>query len=110
GFKFNTGSILKKMDILVHPSRFEGKSNTIDEAIYYGKPVVATNFDTVYEQITDGINGHIVSMDSECLYKKIVEVSENLKLSNCITKSITEEKKINKGKEFLDIIKKIGKD
>ena len=24
GFKFNTGSIVKKVDILVHPSRFEG--------------------------------------------------------------------------------------
>ena len=35
GFKFNTGSIVKNMDVLVHPSRFEGKSNTIDEALHY---------------------------------------------------------------------------
>ena len=40
---------VKKVDILVHPSRFEGKSNTIDEALYYTTPVVATNFETVFE-------------------------------------------------------------
>src|SRR5699024_2795541 len=47
GFKFNTGAILKDTTILVHPSKYEGKSNTIDEAKFYEVPVVATNFPTV---------------------------------------------------------------
>ena len=65
------------MDVLVHPSRFEGKSNTIDEALYYEIPVVATNFDTVYEQILNGENGFITNMNGNEIANKIFELYED---------------------------------
>src|SRR5690625_7889763 len=69
GFKFNTGEILKNTDILVHPSRYEGKSNTIDEAKYYEVPIVATNYPTVTEQLSNNFDSIITEMDSYSLYQ-----------------------------------------
>ncbi|PTF16342.1 glycosyltransferase, partial [Staphylococcus devriesei] len=110
GFKFNTGSIVKKMDVLVHPSRFEGKSNTIDEALYYNIPVVATNFETVYEQITNNENGFIVNMDGHEIARKIEELYGNKTTYQTIKTNL---EKLNvepedKGKEFIETIKHIG--
>ena len=107
GFKFNTGSILKDIDVLVHPSRFEGKSNTIDEALYYHKPVIATNFDTVYEQITDDYNGYIVEMNGDDIAKAIKNLYKSdykyEKLKSNIESQISISE-VSKGDEFLNII------
>ncbi|MBE7342528.1 glycosyltransferase [Staphylococcus haemolyticus] len=110
GFRFNTGSIVRKMDILVHPSRFEGKSNTIDEALHYNVPVVATNFETVYEQIIDGENGFIVSMDGNEISLKIEELKNNKELYQIIKSNLESapNENIDKGKEFIETIKHIG--
>ena len=110
GFIFNTGSILKKMDLLIHPSRFEGKSNTIDEALFYNKIIVATNFDTVFEQINDGDNGFIVNMDGKEIAEKIIELYKNEDLYHDIKNKIinSSNSNIDKGKEFLDLLHKMG--
>lgn len=111
GFVFNTGNIIKKMDFLVHPSRFEGKSNTVDEALYYCKPVVATNFETVYEQINNGKNGFIVNMDGKEIANKIMKLANKLHLLEVMKNNIIENKveEIDKGKEFLNTIYSFGK-
>lgn len=110
GFKFNTGSILKKMDILVHPSRFEGKSNTIDEGLYYEIPVVATNFETVYEQIIDGENGFITKMNGNEIADKIIELYEDKQLYKKIKNQLNNNRHVpeNKGREFINLLYKIG--
>jgi len=88
GFQFNTAEFIKRADIVVHPSRFEGKSNVIDEAKYLLKPIVATNYETVNEQLTHEKNGLISEMNSKslasCIQKMIYDkyirqqFSENL--------------------------------
>lgn len=110
GFKFNTGSIVKNMDVLVHPSRFEGKSNTIDEALHYNIPVVATNFSTVYEQIKDNENGFIVNMSSNDIATKIEYLYNNRDDYHKIQKNLKREHQeiTNKGQEFLGTILNIG--
>ncbi|MEB7847918.1 glycosyltransferase [Staphylococcus equorum] len=110
GFKFNTGSLLKKMDVLIHPSRFEGKSNTIDEALFYQKPVIATNFETVYEQIEDGQNGFIVNMNGKEIAESIKNLYENKTLYFEIKNNLenSQNSQLNKGEEFLKLIHKIG--
>jgi len=67
GFQINTAEFIKRADIIVHPSRFEGKSNVIDEAKFLLKPIVATNYETVNEQIENGETGLISEMNSESL-------------------------------------------
>lgn len=98
------------MDILVHPSRFEGKSNTIDEALHYNVPVVATNFETVYEQIIDGENGFIVNMDGNEISLKIEELKNNKELYQIIKSNLENapNENVDKGKEFIETIKRIG--
>lgn len=58
---------LRRADIVVHPSRFEGKSIALDEARLMGKAVVVTNFSTVGDQFADGVNASIVPMDGEAV-------------------------------------------
>nr|WP_281059029.1 MULTISPECIES: glycosyltransferase [unclassified Staphylococcus] len=110
GFKFNTGNILKKMDVLVHPSRFEGKSNTIDEGLYYEIPVVATNFETVYEQIVDGENGFITNMNGNEIAAKIIRLYEDKQLYKKIKTELHNNRYVpeNKGIEFINLLYKIG--
>lgn len=104
GFHINTGSIIKKIDLLVHPSRYEGKSNTIDEALLFNKPVLATNFSTVEEQINHRNNGIIVEMDPNSIFQEIKKFYlgeykfDNLK-----------KKEINKGEEFLQLLNDFNK-
>ncbi len=71
GFQLNTLSLINEADIFVHPSRTEGKSNAVDEAKYAGKPIVVTNYETVGDQITDGVNGLICDMNGEAVAKSV---------------------------------------
>ena len=71
GFVNNPFAILARSDILVHPSHTEGKSIAIDEAKFLGLPVVATRFDTVESQVTDGVNGLIADFTAIDIADKI---------------------------------------
>ena len=67
--------------IYVQPSKFEGKSIAIDEAKILLKPIVATNFPTVFDQITHGETGLISEMNSTALADHIerVLIDKNLR-------------------------------
>jgi glycosyltransferase involved in cell wall biosynthesis len=91
GFEFNTGLILKNTDILVHPSKFEGKSNTIDEAKYYAIPIVSTNFPTVGEQLSNNYSAIITQMDGNSLFNGIIKMINNTCLRKKITENLTNE-------------------
>lgn len=88
-------------DIYVQPSLYEGKSIAIDEAKCLCRPIVVTDFSTVHDQITDGINGLICRMDKNDMADKIEflidskeereKLSENLK-----NEEIGNEKEIEK--------------
>lgn len=81
GLKENPYPYLKNCDIYVQPSRYEGKSIAIDEALILKKPIVVTNFSTAKDQITDGKNGLIAEMNPESLAENILEIcqDENLR-------------------------------
>ncbi|WP_243601137.1 glycosyltransferase [Virgibacillus halodenitrificans] len=106
GFEFNTGAILKNTDILVHPSKFEGKSNTIDEAKYYGIAIVSTNFPTVSEQLTNNVNAIITEMDGKDLYKGIAKMINFPKIRKLIECNLKEQEKASQDifVEFMSII------
>ena len=83
GASSNPYKYLSKADIYVQPSRFEGKSIAMDEAKILNKPIVATNFSTVKDQITDKVDGVITEMNSEDLARGIMKLlfDSNLKIS-----------------------------
>lgn len=101
GIQPNPYAYMKRADIVVHPSRFEGKSITLDEAKILCKPIVVTNFSTVKDQFVHGSNASICEMSSMSVAEAIVELieiestrylySHNLKEESFLSRRGTEE-------------------
>lgn len=80
----NPYDYMKNADIVVHPSRFEGKAVAVEEAKILRKPIVATNFSTAKNQIIDGETGLIVEMNGKAVYEGIKRMIDSEKLRNHI--------------------------
>lgn len=99
---------LKNASIIVHPSRFEGKSIALDEAKLLCKPIVVTNFSTVHDQFQDKINATICEMNPVAIADAIQELAEDENLrSNYIkhlqTHKIDNTSEINKIYQLLEL-------
>lgn len=95
-FKFlgtftNPYPFVKQCDIYCQPSIFEGFGLAIAEARILNKPIVATNFDIVYDQIKDKENGLISKKDGEDIANKIMELINNDELKNKIINNLKKE-------------------
>jgi sugar transferase (PEP-CTERM/EpsH1 system associated) len=60
GPRSDTPEIYRSLDVFVLPSRFEGISNVILEAMGSGLPVVATRVGGNVELVKDGVTGYLV--------------------------------------------------
>ena len=78
GFTSNPYPYMNDADIIVHFSRFEGRSVSIDEALALQKPILLTNYPTAKDQITDGVNGWICEFDENELNKRIESMIKDL--------------------------------
>ncbi|MDY3002432.1 MAG: glycosyltransferase [Romboutsia timonensis] len=87
----NPYTYLKQCDIYVQPSRFEGFGLAIAEARILEKPIVATNFTIVHNQLKDKQNGIITEMNSESLYKGIKNLIDNEELQKHIRLNLSKE-------------------
>lgn len=65
GIRENPYPYMKKADIIVQPSRWEGKSIVLDEAKILGKAIVVTSYQSVTDQITDRVTGLITEIEPE---------------------------------------------
>ncbi len=80
GLRANPYPFMKKASIVVHPSKFEGKSIALDEVKILCKPVVVTNFSTVTDQFTHRYNATIVEMQIESIAEAIHELIQDKSL------------------------------
>lgn len=71
GFRTNPYPFMKQCDVVVHFSRFEGRSVALDEALILGKPILVTDYPTAKDQIQTGVNGIICSFDEDKLTETI---------------------------------------
>lgn len=71
GARENPYVYMRRCDILVQPSRVEGKSIVLDEAKILCKPIVATNYTTVKDSIDHGNTGWVVDMTPQGIAKGI---------------------------------------
>ncbi len=80
GERANPYPYINGCDIYVQSSYYEGKSIAIDEAKCLAKPIVATKFTTVYDQLCDGETALLAEMNPESVAEKIEHLfrSENL--------------------------------
>lgn len=101
GERANPYPYLKACDIYLQPSRFEGKSIAVDEAMVMCRPILLTDFSTAADQITSGENGLIVPMTSEGvadgLKDLLLNVERRAHFSATLAKcDYTNEQEINK--------------
>lgn len=107
GLRSNPYPYIKQCDIIVQSSLFEGKSIAIDEAKILCKPIVATNYPTVYDVITDKKNGLISEMAPVALAEKIITLYNDKDLSKSLSNNLKEET-IDNTAEIEKYIKLIG--
>jgi len=91
GERSNPYPYMAQCDIYVQPSRFEGKSIAIDEVKCLCKPMVVTNFPSVYDQLTDCVNALICEMNKEDMADKIEMLIDNSELMNKFSCNLEKE-------------------
>ncbi|AJD92707.1 capsular polysaccharide biosynthesis protein [Jeotgalibacillus malaysiensis] len=74
GKKINPYPYMRKADLYIQPSRYEGKAVTVGEAQILGKPVIITNYPTAVSQVKDGYDGVICEQSEEGLTKAIISL------------------------------------
>lgn len=74
GHQSDVSPFVREMDFLIFPSRSEGFSNAIIEAMAMGKPVIATRVGGNPEAVVDGETGFLVSIDYPEELQRAVEV------------------------------------
>lgn len=105
GVQTNPYSYMKRATIIVHASRYEGKSIALDEAKILCKPIVVTNFSTVNDQFEDEINASICEMKSDSLSLKIIDLLNNKKKQVEYARSL--EKEVNQRADTKESISRL---
>lgn len=106
GLRSNPYPYMSAATIIVHPSKFEGKSIALDEAKILGKPVVVTDFSTVHDQSKNKYNGTIVTMDAAAVATAIEELLLKPELAEEYRKNLLRERIDNSGeiKKLYDLL------
>lgn len=72
GTRENPYPYMAHSSVLVQSSRYEGKSVVLDEAKMLCKPIVATDYPTVGDQIRNGYEGVVVPMSAEGIAEGVI--------------------------------------
>lgn len=95
GEKINPYKYLSRATIYVHPSRLEGRSMAVDEAMLLAKPILVTNFPTAFQQIDNGLNGLIVESNAVSVANGIVNLLDNKLLRDSLVSYLEHNYKDN---------------
>lgn len=93
GFQTNPYAFMKKADLFVCPSFYEGYSTVVAEAMVVGVPVLTTNCAGMDEILHNGRYGLIVENSEEGLQSGLVTLLENKELYSRIASAVEENKK-----------------
>lgn len=88
GEKANPYPYFKMADVYVQTSRFEGRSSTINEAKIMARPIVVTDFDSVFELLEDGKDALIVGKDPEAIANGIEKMLADAALRQRLVASL----------------------
>lgn len=107
GEKSNPYPYMRKADVYVQPSRFEGKCNAVNEAKVLCRPIVITNYPSVVDQIEDGKNGVVVPINKDGLYEGIKKLFDNPKIRDELSQNLLNETYYNSDEinKFYQILK-----
>ncbi len=104
----NPYPFIQQCDIYCQPSRFEGFGIALAEARILNKPIVATDFEVVHDQLIHTKNGIITSMNPEALAEGIQMyiLKPNLKneiINQLKIETASNEAEINKIEAIIDL-------
>ncbi len=88
GQQKNPYKYMAQSDIYVQPSRYEGRSIALEEAKILAKPIVATNFTTVRNQIENEVTGLIAEITSDSIAEKIKLLIDNPVLRSTLCETL----------------------
>ncbi len=107
GLRSNPYPYMRKADIIVQPSRLEGKSLVLDEAKILGKAIAVTNYPSVTDQIIHGKTGIITGMEPGQIADGIEMILKDTALRKELEKNSQNEENSSYStvKRFYDLIK-----
>ena len=110
GVRENPYPYIKNCDILLQTSRFEGKSVVLDETKILAKPIVATAYPTVKDQIIDGSEGVICEMSPQGIAYGVNKLLKDKQLLRSIELYLSQHEYGNQQKvsKYIDLIDKIS--
>ena len=88
GEKANPYPYVRACTVYVQPSRFEGKSIAVDEAMALAKPILLTDFSTATDQIDSGKTGLIVPLSPDGIAQGLQQLLDNASLRDAYSKSL----------------------
>lgn len=77
---------MKNCKLYVQPSRHEGYCTTTKEALLLSCAVISTDVSGAREQIEDEVNGFIVEINPDAIFKKIIKIYNNNNILDNIKK------------------------
>lgn len=96
GITLNPYKYMSKADLIIQPSRNEGKSIVLDESKLLCKPIIVTNYPSAKDQIKNEKTGIIVDIDSERIADGIERILSDYTLYNKLIKNCSIEKENTK--------------
>ncbi|HBL41168.1 MAG TPA: glycosyltransferase [Ruminococcaceae bacterium] len=91
GERTNPYPYIAHCDLYVQPSHYEGKSIALDETKCFAKPIVATKFTTVFDQLTDGKTALLAEMSGDSIAEKIEALIQDEALRKTLTENLQNE-------------------
>ena len=73
--------VIDTIDIVTLISDAEGMPLTILEALYFGKPIIATGVGSIPDMVVPGENGFVVEKDPDEVADRVIELMSNLQLT-----------------------------
>lgn len=97
GEQGNPYPFLRACTVYAQPSRFEGKSIAVDEAMVMARPILLTDFSTAADQIDSGRNGLIVPMNPEGIAEGLQRLLEDPALREQFSAALAAQDYTNEG-------------
>lgn len=87
GAKKNPYPYYRQCDIYVHATRYEGKSIAVQEAQVLKKPIIVSDVPGNREQIDNGVDGLIVSLDANEIANAVIKLHDDRELMDRFSKT-----------------------
>ena len=79
---------IRRADLYVQPSRFEGYPMTVLEALVLGKPIVSTDNGGAGEMLTEGVTGTLCPISSEGIAQAVHDLLNDQTLLNQMRRNV----------------------